>query len=121
LTCEETASLNLLSYGESVMQPGVPGEDGCVWINLTGLGRFYRSEEAVASALVHHVRRVGMEAVVGIAANRELAHLAACCGGSTPARNATHRRDLRRLRCNRLYHWPSPDDLSAPATQVVRR
>jgi len=42
----------------------------------------YDLEEALAFALVCRVQRVGMEAAVGIAANRELAHLAACGAAS---------------------------------------
>ena len=64
-----------------LVEPGGPGEDGCVWLDLSGLGRLYESEEAIASELVRRVQRVGMEAAVGIAANHEIAHLAACCGG----------------------------------------
>ena len=39
------------------------------------------SEEAIASELARRMQRVGLDAALGIAANRELAHLAACGGG----------------------------------------
>jgi len=41
----------------------------------------HESEEALAAELAIRVRRVGMKAAVGIASNREIAHLAARCGG----------------------------------------
>jgi protein ImuB len=78
---EQSAAAALTEVAEAVSPLVEPGENGCVWLDLSGLGRFYESEEAMASALVSHVRRIGMEAAVGIAANREIAHLAACCGG----------------------------------------
>ena len=81
---EQSAAAAIADAAEAVsplVEPGGPGEDGCVWLDLFGLGQLYESEEALASELAHRVQRVGLEAAVGIAANRELAHLAACCGG----------------------------------------
>lgn len=81
---EQSAAEAITDAAEAVspiVELGEPGEDGCVWIDLSGLGRFYESEEAIASELVRSVQRAGMDAAVGIAANREIAHLAACCGG----------------------------------------
>ena len=78
---ERSAAEALVDVAESVSPVVEPGEDGCVWLDLSGLGRFYESEDALASELARRVRRVGMEAAVGIAANREIACLAACCGG----------------------------------------
>jgi len=40
-----------------------------------------QSEDEIAAELVRRVRKVGMEPTVGIAASRELATLAARCGG----------------------------------------
>jgi protein ImuB len=81
---EQAAAAAIADAAEAVsplVEPGGPGEDGCVWLDLSGLGHLYESEETMASELARRVQRVGMEAAVGIAANREIAHLAACCGG----------------------------------------
>jgi len=81
---EQAAAAAIADAAQAVsplVEPGGPGEDGCVWLDLAGLGHLYESEEALASELMRRVQRVGLEAAVGIAANRELAHLAACCGG----------------------------------------
>src|SRR5438105_4933716 len=60
-----------------------PGTDGRVWIDLAGLGRLYESEEALAREILRCVDRVeiSMEAAVGVASNKEIAELAARCGG----------------------------------------
>jgi len=81
IAAERSASEAIADAAESVSPVVEPGEDGCAWLDLSGLGRFYDSEEAIASELMRRMQRVGMDAAVGIAANREIAHLAACCGG----------------------------------------
>ena len=78
---ERSAAEAIADAAESVSPVVEPGDDGCAWLDLSGLGRFYESEEAIASELMRRVQRIGMDAAVGIAANREIAHLAACCGG----------------------------------------
>jgi protein ImuB len=78
---ERSASEAIADAAESVSPVVEPCDDGYAWLDLSGLGRFYESEEAIALELVRRVRCVGMDAAVGIAANREIAHLAACCGG----------------------------------------
>jgi protein ImuB len=78
---EQSASEALADAAESVSPVVEPGVDGCAWLDLSGLGRFYESEDAIAFELMRRVQRVGMDCAVGIAANREIAHLAACCGG----------------------------------------
>jgi len=81
---EQSAAAAIADAAEAVsplVEPGGPGEDGCVWLDLTGLGHLYESEEALAYELVRRVQRVGIDAAVGIAGNRELSHLAACGGG----------------------------------------
>ena len=78
---ESSAAEAIADAAESVSPLVEPGEDGCAWLDLSGLGRFYESEEAIASELMGRVHRIGLDAAVGIAANREIAHLAACCGG----------------------------------------
>jgi protein ImuB len=61
-----------------VVEPGAPGR---VWLDLAGLERLHAGEDEIASELVRRVRQVGMEASVGVAANKEIAELAARCGG----------------------------------------
>jgi protein ImuB len=79
---ERSAIAALADAAESVSPVVEPGESGCVWLDLAGLERLYGGEEEIASELIRRVRRVGMEAAVGIAAGRELANLAARCGGA---------------------------------------
>jgi protein ImuB len=78
---ERSAAAALADAAESVSPVVEPGESGCVWLDLAGLERIFGGEEEIAAEIIRRVRRVGMEAAVGIAAGRELAHLAARCGG----------------------------------------
>ena len=78
---ESSAHSALLDAAESVSPVVESGASGCVWLDLAGLNRIYRSEEEIAAELTRCVRKVGMQTAVGIAANKELAHLAARCGG----------------------------------------
>jgi len=78
---ESSAHSALLDAAESVSPVVESGASGCVWLDLAGLHRIYRGEEEIAAELTRCVRKVGMQPAVGIAANKELAHLAARCGG----------------------------------------
>lgn len=78
---ESSAHSALLDAVESVSPVVEPGAPGCVWLDLSGLHRIYDGEEAIIAELVRCVRRVGMEPAAGVAANKELAHLAARCRG----------------------------------------
>src|ERR1700689_2516552 len=78
---ESSAHAALLDAVESVSPVVEPGAPGCAWIDLAGLHRIYSGEEEIPAELVRCVRRVGMEPAAGVAANKELAHLAARCGG----------------------------------------
>jgi len=78
---ERSAAAALINVAESVSPVVEPGEPGCVWLDLAGMERIHGSEAELASEIVRRVRRVEMEAAVGIAANREIAYLAARCGG----------------------------------------
>jgi protein ImuB len=78
---ESSAHSALLDAAESVSPVVESGASGCVWLDLAGLNRIYRGEEEIAAELTRCVRKVGMQPAVGIAANKELAHLAARCGG----------------------------------------
>ena len=78
---EDNAAAALLGAAEALSPAVEADEPGCVWLDLTGIERIYRSEETAAAELARRVRRVGMEGAIGIAANRETAWLAARCGG----------------------------------------
>jgi protein ImuB len=78
---ESSAHSALLDAAESVSPVIESGAPGCVWVDLAGLHRIYNSEEEITAELTRCVRRVGMEPAAGVAANKELAHLAARCGG----------------------------------------
>ena len=78
---ESSAHAALLDAAESVSPVVEGGAPGCVWIDLAGLGRIYNDENEIAAEIVRRVRRVGLEPAAGVASNKELAHLAARCGG----------------------------------------
>jgi protein ImuB len=78
---EASAMDALADAAESISPLVEKGEDGRVWLDLAGLERLMGSEEAIAAELEKRVGQVGMEAAVGIASNKEIAHLAARCGG----------------------------------------
>jgi protein ImuB len=79
---ESSAHSALLDAVESVSPIVESGAPGCAWIDLAGLHRIYNGEEEMTAELIRCVRRVGMEPAAGVAANKELAHLAARCGGA---------------------------------------
>src|SRR6202158_458401 len=79
---ESSAHSALLDAAVSVSPVVESGLSGCVWLDLAGLHRIYSGEEEIAAELTRCVRRVGMQPAGGIAANKELAHLAARCGGA---------------------------------------
>src|ERR1700730_10831536 len=74
---ESSAHSALLDAAESVSPVVESGASGCVWLDLAGLNRIYSGEEEIAAQLTRCVRKVGMQPAIGIAANKELAHLAA--------------------------------------------
>ncbi|MDO8433922.1 MAG: DNA polymerase Y family protein [Candidatus Binatus sp.] len=78
---ESSAHSALLDAAESISPVVEGGAPGCVWLDLAGLHRIYNDENEIAAELVKQVRRVGMAAAIGIAANKDLAHLAARCKG----------------------------------------
>ncbi len=78
---EQAASDALLDVAESFSPVVEAGEPGRVYLDLAGLGGLYGNENDMALELARRVRRVGMEAEIGIAANKEIAYLAARCGG----------------------------------------
>src|SRR5260221_1620813 len=78
---ESSAHSALLDAAESISPVVEGGAPGCVWLDLAGLNRIYNDERELAAEMLKQVRRVGMEAAIGIAANKDLAHLAARCKG----------------------------------------
>ena len=78
---ESSAHSALLDAVESVSPVVEAGAPGCAWVDLAGLHRIYHGEEEITAELLRCVRRVGMEPAAGVAANKEIAHLAARCGG----------------------------------------
>ncbi|HUY29282.1 MAG TPA: DNA polymerase Y family protein [Candidatus Binataceae bacterium] len=78
---ESSAHQALADAAESISPVVEPGAPGCVWLDLAGLGRIFTSEDELAAELTRRVRRLGMEAAVGIGASREVAAMAARCGG----------------------------------------
>jgi nucleotidyltransferase/DNA polymerase involved in DNA repair len=89
---ERAAADALIDAAESISPVVEEGEQGCVWLDLTGSKRFYRHsiaqdpsdtvENAIAEEIMRRARRIGLEAAVGIATSKEAAHLAARCGGA---------------------------------------
>jgi protein ImuB len=78
----ETSAMDALADAAESISPLVEkGDQGRVWLDLAGLERLMGTEEAIAAELEKRVGQVGMEAAVGIASNKEIAHLAARCGG----------------------------------------
>jgi protein ImuB len=78
---EHSAAAALIDIAESISPVVEAGEPGCVWIDLAGMGKIHSGEDELAAEIIRRVRRIGMEAAVGIAANLEIALLAARCGG----------------------------------------
>jgi protein ImuB len=80
---ESSAHAALADAAESIspaVEPGVH-DNGCVWVDLTGLHRLYADENEIAAEIMRRARRMAMEPAVGIAADKSLAHLAARGGG----------------------------------------
>ena len=90
---ERSAADALLDVAESMSPVAEEGTPGCVWLDLTGVERLYRYttgaegsdddvENSLAEELIRRARRIGLEAAAGIGSNKEIAHLAARCGGA---------------------------------------
>src|SRR5713101_5131752 len=90
---ERSAADALLDVAESMSPVAEEGTPGCVWLDLTGVERLYRYsigaegsaddvENSIAEELIRRTRRIGLEAAAGIGSNKEIAHLAARCGGA---------------------------------------
>jgi nucleotidyltransferase/DNA polymerase involved in DNA repair len=90
---EDSAAEALLDVAESISPVTEAGAPGCVWLDLTGVERLFRhsmegedsaenAENLIAEELIRRARRIGLEAAAGIGSNKEIAHLAARCGGA---------------------------------------
>ena len=90
---ERSAADALLDVAESMSPIAEEGMPGCIWLDLTGVERHYRYsmgdtraaddvENSIAEELIRRARRIGLEAAAGIGSNKEIAHLAARCGGA---------------------------------------
>src|SRR5580698_746476 len=78
----ETSAMDALADAAESVSPLVEkGDGGRVWLDLAGLERLMGTEEAIAAELERRAAQVGMDASIGIASNKEIAHLAARCGG----------------------------------------
>jgi protein ImuB len=83
---EQAAADALLDAAESfspVVEDGGSnsGSMGRVYLDLAGLSGLYGAENEMAAEMARRVHQVGMEAEIGIAANKDIAYLAARCGG----------------------------------------
>jgi protein ImuB len=95
---ERAAADALCDVAESLSPVIEEGAPGCVWLDLTGVERFFRhsirtrdpqsysyaeggAEDEIAAELASRARRIGLEISVGIASGKEIAHMAAQCGG----------------------------------------
>jgi protein ImuB len=90
---ESSAAGALLDAAESISPVVEEGAPGCVWLDLTGAERLYRYsmqadgsadevENSIAEELIRRARRIGLDASAGIGSSKEIAHLAARCGGA---------------------------------------
>ncbi|HVN27251.1 MAG TPA: DNA polymerase Y family protein [Candidatus Binataceae bacterium] len=78
----ETSAMDALADAAESVSPLIEkGDAGRIWLDLAGLERLMGNEEAIAAELEKRAAQVGLEASIGIASNKEIAHLAARCGG----------------------------------------
>ena len=77
---ESSAHSALLDAVESVSPVVESGAPGCVWLDLAGMDRIFDDEDEVTAELARRAR-VGMDAAAAIASSKEVALLAARCGG----------------------------------------
>ena len=78
---EDSARDALYDVAVSVSPLVEEGPPGVVWLDAGGLDRLFGTEESIAAELVCRARHAGMEASAGIASGKEVALMAARCGG----------------------------------------
>ncbi len=71
----------LLDAAQSFSPLVEDGGPGCAYLDLAGLAKIHGPEEQMAAELARRVAKVGIGAAIGIASNKEVACLAARCGG----------------------------------------
>src|SRR5712692_5686571 len=81
-SAERAASDALLDVGQSLSPVIEDGGPGLVYLDLSGLSAIFADERELASEAARRAMRVGMQIEVGIAPTREVANLAARCGGT---------------------------------------
>jgi len=78
----ETAAMDALLDAAESLSPVV--ENGCagvVFVDLAGLSGLYGSEQELAAEAIRRIRSIGLEASIGIGSSKEIARIAADCGG----------------------------------------
>jgi protein ImuB len=93
---ERSAFEALLDASESISPLVEPGAPDRAWLDFDGLARLYNHSEpidpdrpasessaevAIAKELKSRTHRVGLETAIGVGASKEIAYLAARCGG----------------------------------------
>jgi len=78
---ERSAHDALLDAAQSFSPLVEDGGPGCAYLDLAGLAKIHGTEEQMAAELARRVAKVGIGAAIGIASRKEVAYLAARCGG----------------------------------------
>jgi protein ImuB len=94
---ERSAADALIDVAESLSPIVEESAPGLVFVDLAGLAKLHGAEDEIAAELWRRVRRVGLEAAIGIAASKEVAHLAARCGGRRVIQSGMEREFLNWL------------------------
>lgn len=119
---EQAAHDALIDVAYSVSPVLEEHSTGCVWLDLTGMQRLHRQElgrdasevdleQAIAEEIARRVRQIGLEAAVGIASIKEIAYLAARCGGLRPIAAGREREFLDWMPLELTGLWAASGDL----------
>ncbi len=120
---ESSAHAALADAAESFSPAVESGSPGCIWIDLTGLNRFYADENEIAGEIRRRVRRMGMEPAIGVAADKSLAHIAARGGAIRIIDSGREREFLAWLPLDMLGlgRTPRGDDLETMLARLGMR
>ncbi len=94
---ERSAADALIDVAESLSPIVEESAPGLVFVDLAGLAKLHGAEDEIAAELWRRARRIGLEAAIGIAASKEVAHLAARCGGRRVIQSGMEREFLNWL------------------------
>ena len=94
---------------------GVHAAEAAVYLDASGIERLFHSEAGFAGALGERARRLGLPAVVAVAASRGVAHLAARC----LAVRGTDEVEVVAPEGDAAFVAPLPLDLLAPDDELV--